>query len=173
MFMAILTFAAGNMFIVRHRSNTTYGSKGTDEEIPEEVLPFLIQSAVWTCAAALSTVMLCLTCQALLNKSLDEPGTLKMDNRYVRLSMRAMFIVVVACLPLTPNIDTHVFLGVVSGLLLIVSIWEWNLSLERNGALIEPRGITHMLSGELKPVGVMFRREHAAQEDGPVSGMKR
>lgn len=149
LFASILTFAAGVMFIIRHQPDASLGTTdgGEQEQIPGEELNDYIQRAIWTCASSVSVVMLSLTIIALLDTSLDEPGTLKISNRYIRLSMRVVYMAVVLTLPLA-HVSATLFLGMVAMMLLVVSIWEWNVSLDRGGALIEPKGLNLMLSRE-------------------------
>jgi hypothetical protein len=152
LFASILTFAASVRFIIQHQPNAPFNStQGVQgEEIPEDKLPDNFYRAVWTCASSLSIIMLSMTVLALLDKSLDEPDKLKVNNRYIRLSMRAVFMVVILCIPITPHLNPQLFLGLAAMMLLIVSLWEWNVSLDRGGALIEPKGLSSMLSRELK-----------------------
>ena len=150
MFASILTFTSGVMFIIRNQTDTPNSSEAEPgEQISEAELPHYMYRAIWTCAISTSTVMLCLTIIALLDKSLDEPGTLKITNRYIRLSMRMVFMIVVLCMPIA-HVGTQLFLGMTAMMLLVVGIWEWNVSLDQGGALIEPKGLGLMMSRELK-----------------------
>ncbi|KIW76064.1 hypothetical protein Z517_10809 [Fonsecaea pedrosoi CBS 271.37] len=152
LFATILTFASGVMFIVRHQPDAPYNSLAgpSGEPIPREDLPRYLDRAVWSCAVSLGIIMLSMTILALLDKSLDEPATLKVNNRYVRLSGRIVYIIVILCVPATSHMDPRLFLGIAACMLLGVTIWEWNVGLDRGGALIEPLGLTHMMSRELK-----------------------
>ena len=152
LFASILVFASGAMFIIRHQPDAPYNSPEGENEghIAPKDLQDYISNAIWTCASSLSVIMLDLTILALLDTPLDEPGTLKIDNRYIRLSMRAVFMVVVLCVPMAPHLKAQVFLAIAGVMLLVVGLWEWNVSLDKGGALIEPKGITMMLSRELK-----------------------
>ncbi|KAJ9611531.1 hypothetical protein H2200_004715 [Cladophialophora chaetospira] len=153
LFASILTFTAGVMFILRSQSagetSSTSSEAGEGGQISEEELPRYVHRAVWTCASSVSAVMFSLTIIALMDKSLDEPGTLKIDNRYIRLSMRIVFMVATLCIPLA-HVSSQLFLGMVAMMLFVVGVWEWNVSLDRGGALIEPKGLSLMLSRELK-----------------------
>ncbi|OAP61237.1 hypothetical protein AYL99_03438 [Fonsecaea erecta] len=155
LFSSILTFASSVMFIIRHQPDAPYTSSpaagaSSEGQIAPDDLPRYMYRAVWTCATSLGIIMLSMTALALLDKSLDEPATLKINNRYIRLSGRAVFIVVIVCVPATPNIGAGLFLGIAACMLLGVTVWEWNVGLDRGGALIEPLGLTHMMSRELK-----------------------
>ncbi|KIW97315.1 uncharacterized protein Z519_02707 [Cladophialophora bantiana CBS 173.52] len=103
--------------------------------------------------------MLSMTALALLDKPLDEPGTLKVKNRYIRLSGTAVYIAVTVCVPATPKMDARLFLGIAAFMLLAVTVWEWNVGLDRAGALIEPRGFFHMMSRELKSLPSSRKKE--------------
>ncbi|KIW27391.1 uncharacterized protein PV07_07132 [Cladophialophora immunda] len=152
LFSSILTFASSVMFIIRHQPDAPYNSPGgqSGEPIPRDDLPRYLYRAVWTCATSLGVIMLSLTALALLDTSLDEPATLKINNRYIRLAGRVVYIIVVVCVPATPHIDARLFLGIAAATLLGVTVWEWNVGLDRGGALVEPMGLTHMMSRELK-----------------------
>ncbi|EXJ72379.1 uncharacterized protein A1O5_04883 [Cladophialophora psammophila CBS 110553] len=153
LFSSILTFASSVMFIIRHQPDAPYnspgGQAGEAQQIPHDDLPRYLYRAVWTCASSLGIIMLSMTALALLDKSLDEPGTLKVNNRYIRLSGRVVYIAVIVCVPATPHMDARLFLGIAAFMLLAVTVWEWNVGLDRGGALIEPMGLSHMMSREL------------------------
>jgi low temperature requirement protein LtrA len=152
LFGSVLIFAAGVMFILRNQPDAPINSaEGGSEDNPltgAELMRY-IHRAIWTCAISLGTAMLSITAISLCDQSLDEPGTLKITNRYVRLSMRGVFIALVVLLPLA-HIAAQLYLGIVAMMLLVVGIWEWNSSLERGGSLVEPKGISMMMSRELK-----------------------
>ncbi|KIX96841.1 uncharacterized protein Z520_07561 [Fonsecaea multimorphosa CBS 102226] len=153
LFSSILTFASSVMFIIRHQPDAPYNSltgQASAEKIPQDDLPLYLYRAVWTCATSLGVIMLSMTALALLDKSLDEPATLKINNRYIRLAGRIVYIIVIPCVPAAHNIDADLFLGIAAFMLLGVTVWEWNVGLDKGGALIEPLGLSHMMSRELK-----------------------
>lgn len=152
LFASILTFASGAMFIIRHLSDAprTAAADAEGGQIPEDEIPRYIHRAIWTCATSLANITLCSTILAFSDKPLDEPDTLKINNRYARLGMRVIFMAVILALPAKSNLDPELFLGMAVLMLLVVGIWEWNVSLERDGGLIEPKGLTLMMSRELK-----------------------
>ena len=53
-----------------------------------------------------------MTLKSLLNRCLDTPGTLLVDNRYLRMAPRAVVCVIVICLPAIEDISPYTFLGV-------------------------------------------------------------
>ena len=160
LFASILTFAASVMFILRHQPDepfnsppgeggTTSSNSNNTEPISEDRLPGYLYSAIWTCTGSLAMTMFSMTAIALSDKSMDEPGTLKISNRYVRLSMRAVFIAVVMALP-AAHLSVHLYLGILALMLFMVGVWEWNVSLDQGGQIIEPLGLSTMMSRELK-----------------------
>jgi hypothetical protein len=75
----------------------------------------------------------------LLNQSIDAPGTLLVNNRYLRLGMRAVAVVILLCLPINSDLSNRVYLGTIAGLLQATVWWEYITGLERGAKLIEPR----------------------------------
>ena len=81
---------------------------------------------------------------------IDGPGTVKINDRYIWLFMRAVFLVMRFCLLLAKHVGAQLYLALVATMLLIVRVWAWNISLDEAGAFIEPRGLSLMMSRELK-----------------------
>ena len=112
-------------------------SEGEDEEARKLALSIL--SAKWVASCTLAIILFNLTKIALLNRSLDGPNTLKINNRYVRLLPRLVVAVVILCLPLAKRMDSITYLSVLSWLLIPLLAWEWVASLDSGGGLVEPR----------------------------------
>lgn len=152
LFASLLTFVAAVMFILRHQNEQNYSQqqlKSQPELTPEQVTSYTY-NAVWTCASSLSIIVLSMLGLALLDKPLDKPGTLRVDNRYVRMGGRVVYILIILCLPIKKNINPALFLGIAGAGLVLLTIYEWNSSLEVGGGFIEPKGLTLMMSHELK-----------------------
>ena len=98
----------------------------------------IIYTAKWAVSISLSIAIVCQTGIALLSRSLDRKGTLKVSNRYLRLLPRLLVVIVVIFLPIERSMEARVFLLVVVWLLLGCLYWEWFVSLERGGGVIEP-----------------------------------
>jgi low temperature requirement protein LtrA len=150
MFASLLTFVASVMFILRHQNLQNYSQQKTESKLtPEEVTSYT-HNAIWTCASSISIVVLSMLALAFLDIPLDKPGTLRIDNRYIRMGGRVVYITIIMCVPIKTNIDPAVFLAVAAAGLVALTMWEWNSSLEKGGGFIEPKGITLMMSHELK-----------------------
>ena len=97
-----------------------------------------IYSAKWAVSISLSIAIICQTGIALLNRSLDRKGSLKISNRYVRMLPRMLIVAVVICLPIDRSMSGNIFLGIIVTLLFGCLFWEWIVSLERDGGFFEP-----------------------------------
>ena len=98
----------------------------------------IIFFAKWTVSISLSIAVTCQTGIALLSRSLDRKGSLKVSNRYVRLLPRLLVVAITLCLPVDRHMMGITFLTIVVFLLLGCLYWEWFVSLERDGGLFEP-----------------------------------
>ena len=148
--MSVLTLSAGIMFIVRENAQTP--ETGTDSTtdsttttVPTSELPDILRTAMWTVAISLATIMMSMTGLALLDESLDPPGTLRLNNRYIRLSARVVYVVVILCVPIDESLGAEWFLGICSLLLGLVVTWEWTSSTVKGGGFFEPKGLTTMI----------------------------
>ena len=148
LFSSLLCFVASVMFILRHQYEVNDHQKN-QEALTGKELDRYIYRAVWTCATSLAIIMLALLVLALLDKPMDKKGTLRVDNRYIRLGSRVVYIIVILCLPIAP-MSPDLFLGIAGFGLVVVSVYEWNCCLEKGGGFIEPRGLTLMMNHELK-----------------------
>ncbi len=149
LFGSILTFASGVIFIVRHETSEQLDVSG-EQQIPDGEIPHYMYNAVWTSAVSLAIIIFSMTGLALLDKSLDEPGSLRINNRYIRLGGRLVYIVVILCVPATRNIDALLFLGIAGLMLVVVTSWEWAVCMDRGSAFVEPEGLSLMMNKELK-----------------------
>jgi hypothetical protein len=94
---------------------------------------------------------------AFLDKSLDPSKTLLINNQYGRLSARAVYIIIIMTVPLgREHFNKYLFLGIASILMVFVQMFEWVVSMERPGGILEPKGLTVMMRKELnsKHLGV-------------------
>ena len=98
----------------------------------------IIYEAKWVVSISLSIAIVCQTGIALLSRSLDRKGSLKVNNRYVRLLPRLLVVAIVVCLPIDRKMTGRIFMTIIVSLLLGCLDWEWIVSLERGGGLFEP-----------------------------------
>lgn len=105
---------------------------------PDRQLASIIYATKWVVSGSLAITMTCQTGIALLSRSLDRKGSLKVSNRYIRLLPRGLVMVIVLCLPIERSMSAGTFLGIVASLLFGCLFWEWFASLEADGAVFEP-----------------------------------
>jgi hypothetical protein len=139
--------SAGFMFLITQDVDTPANGRGF--EIPEDQLDSYIHRTIWLVSVSLSVIMTSITAQALLDTSIDPPGTLLINNRYIRLSGRMLFVLVILLIPLHPDLDKIWFLGITGVLMSSVVYWEWTVSLEKNAGLFEPKGLTVLMKRAL------------------------
>ena len=155
LFAALLSFVASVMFILQHQYERN--DQQNQETLSEEEIQRYLYRAIWTCATSLAIINFSMLVLALLDQPLDKPGTLRVDNRYIRLAGRIVYIIIILCVPSTPHLSPSLFLGIAGIGVVFLTIYEWNACLERGGGFIEPRGLTLMMNRELKgkkPVAV-------------------
>ena len=109
----------------------------TPNPIHEVSLQSRMSAAKWTVSIALSVIITCLTILALLGRSLDAKGTFKIDNRYLRLALRPVVIIIALLLPLRAEMHGSSLVGIVLGALYACMMVEWFGSLDREGGWIE------------------------------------
>jgi hypothetical protein len=97
----------------------------------EDAAPFIIY-ALWSAAISLSVAIWAMTVIALLNRSLDKPGTLVVDSRYLRLAARPIAIIVICCLPLIKDMNGAIFIGAATSMCYGIFMWEWVCGLEKH-----------------------------------------
>ena len=139
MFHSTLILGVAVLFIVENPlANAVRPSPEDNPSAAEISLAFFILNAKWTTGIGISITVASLSCLATLSRSLDKTGSLKIDNRYLRLLPRLGFIAVAITLPLDYSMNGVEYLGIVVGVLSIVLIWEWWASLESDGGIFEP-----------------------------------
>ena len=116
--------------------NGRIGDGSTTASDPQ--LASSINSAKWVVSVSLSITVTCQTGIALLSRSLDRKGSLKISNRYVRLLPRLLVVAIVLCLPIDRKMPANAFMSIVVSLLFLCLFWEWVVSLERDGGVFEP-----------------------------------
>ncbi len=142
MFHATIVLGVSVLFLTQHPQNNAIKPElppdPSDDQKSAATLAVLMSKAEWCVSVSFSVTTLCLSIIALLSRSLDKPGTLKMTNRYIRLLPRLILIIVALCLPINGYLYGVTFLGILMGLLALCLLWEWFASLEREGGIFEP-----------------------------------
>lgn len=137
------------MFLIRQQPTESYNTKAF--EIPENEVDSYIHKTIWLVASSLAIIVVSMTGMAFLDKPMDQPGTLLFNNRYIRLSSRALYVILILTIPLAgENLNKYLFLGCCAVLLIFVETFEWAGSMERGGGLVEPKGLTVMMRKELR-----------------------
>lgn len=80
-----------------------------------------------------------MTGKSLLNRSLDPPGTLVINSRYLRMVPRFIVCIVTMCLPIVNDFHTTAFLGVIVSLLQTLTLWEYLAAMEKGFLFFEPK----------------------------------
>ena len=80
-----------------------------------------------------------MTALALLDIPHDASNLLRVNNRYIRLSGRVIYNVIVLCLSINKEVGPELFLGICIMLLICVSLWEWIACTENGGKIVEPK----------------------------------
>ena len=124
----------------RSASNEMISSNTTVPVLNEEAIELarFIYNAKWSTSLSLSYTILSLSVIALLSRALDEPKSLMITNRYVRLAPRIGFVVVALCIPIDRDMIAINYLGILTSGLLFLTVWELSASLERSGGIVEP-----------------------------------
>ena len=133
LFGSLLLLDGSLGFIIRASTATSHSETSAAD------MSFSLRQARWTTSGALTSVLTCMTCITLLNKSLDSPGSLLIDNRYLRLGLRLVVMLVALCLPVMGDMRHGVYLGVIVFLLQLAIWWEYIAGLEKGMKLIEPK----------------------------------
>ena len=124
-------------FLIQHHDTSSQTARDSDSESGSR-LAAAIYSAKWSVSSTLLIILVCLTLIALLNRSLDSHGTLKVNSRYLRLLPRLITAVIALCLAIDRTLTPYSFLGILTLILLLCLIWEWTASLESGGGFVEP-----------------------------------
>ena len=141
-------FMSGSTLILGVSSVPLIQNPGVNAEAPrlegrsltasDSDLSSVVSTAKWVVSISLSITVACQTGIALLSRSLDTKGSLKISNRYVRLLPRLVLVAIVMCVPIDQRMVASSFMGIVVSLLLICMFWEWIVSLESDGGFFEP-----------------------------------
>lgn len=134
------------MFMLRHQALIPENVDQNDEKIPEDKIEYYMYASMWSMSTSLTVILLSNTILALLDKPLDPPKTLLVNNRYARLSGRLIYSMVILTVPATKHLSVDLYLGIASIMMSFLIAAEWIMSLERGGGLLEPRGLTAILS---------------------------
>ncbi|KAF2431249.1 hypothetical protein EJ08DRAFT_193307 [Tothia fuscella] len=108
------------MLLIAGNSKKADDAKGYD--IKEDELTMFEYRTLWPVSVSLAIAVGSMTAQALMDKSLDTPGTLIINSRYSRLSARAIYVIINLCLPLVVNL--HKFSILVLGAFCLH--WSYN-----------------------------------------------
>lgn len=87
----------------------------------------------------LAIALVCTIVLAALNRSVDRKGTLRVDNRWLRLAPRACAVVVFATIWMKGFEDPTVLFGYIALVLSVVTFAEYGMGMEKGGGLIEPK----------------------------------
>jgi hypothetical protein len=125
---------------LRQESDLTSSTSSDEASDEEKILQHLVYVAMWTVSASLTISLQALTVLAVLNKSLDPPKTLIVNNRYVRLAPRMAAVPVVVCLPVGQHLLPGSFIGILAAVMYFLIMWEKICTIEHGGAIFEPWG---------------------------------
>ena len=95
--------------------------------------------AKWTASIGLSLTLLFITFMSVLNRSLDRPDTLTVNNRYARLAPRIAIAVTVACINLKHDLAPEALMAIAMVLLWLDALWEFYAGLEKDAKILEPK----------------------------------
>jgi hypothetical protein len=136
LFASFFLLEASIKYLIQNSLASTTGPEVLPHN-PSETHSLLL--ARWTISASLFATLLFMTLKSLLNRSLDRPGTLFVDNRYLRMAPRAMVGIMVMCLPIANDINTAAFLGILVALLQSLILWEMIAAMEKGFQWFEPK----------------------------------
>lgn len=149
-FAAYITLSAGILWFVNRNSNTPIDS-GEAKDLSEEEYDVLRIRALWDIGASLSVIVFGYTCQALLDKPLDQPGTLMVNSRHLRLIGRPIYIFVILIVLLKADLNVYLYMGICGIGISNVLLYESICGLERPARFLEPRGLTVLMKKEYRP----------------------
>ena len=145
--MSMLTLSAGINYTVRetaaHLDIETKTTAADQSQSPEEIAR-LTNTALWTITISLATVILSMSCMALLDQSRDTGKRLRVNNRYLRLAGRPIYAVIVLCVPINNSVDPEICMTICGVLMVLLTLWEFIASTERGNAIVEPKGATRL-----------------------------
>ena len=150
MFHATLILGVSNLFIIANpftNALPTEGESGSETDKPtpvsdstqteERSLETFMYSAKWTVGVSFAVLVGCQIILALLSRNLDKPGTMKIDNRYIRLLPRLLICIIAVLLPLARKMVGSVMLAILLGCTTATLWWEWITSLDKTGMVFE------------------------------------
>lgn len=150
MFHSTLILGVSILFIIANPTVNALPNESDHHEVTEKVTPESEQhateertlqdfmfSAKWTVGIALAVVVICQIILALLSRNLDKPGTMKVDNRYIRLLPRFLTCIVAIVLPVARKMAGSHMLSILVGCLVVTLWWEWICSMDKEGRIFE------------------------------------
>ncbi|KAI9893596.1 MAG: hypothetical protein M1814_006392 [Vezdaea aestivalis] len=143
LFGSLLIFGSSLKFLVVHdEAYLTHAEPepGLARRAQDEVTAHALLTARWSISITLSVALACMTGLALLNRPLDGPRTLIVNNRYLRLVMRPVAMAIMLGLSGYDKLSSSSFIGVVLGCLWAVLGYETIVGRIRGGGLWEPWG---------------------------------
>ncbi|TID24910.1 60S ribosomal protein [Venturia nashicola] len=152
LFASFITLSSSVLFVLQVSDGTEEGTEG--ETVKGEKTAALVYRAIWNIAGSLALIVLSMTFQALADRPLDPPGTLLLNNRYIRLCSRVIYILVITLIPLKVGVAVTTFLGICGVGLSLVVWWEYIVCLEQPAKFLEPKGLTTLI----KEKRIMGRR---------------
>lgn len=138
LFGCLLLLDANMSYLIQNSSPVSIESTIETSSIPDGIESLHLGQARWLISGALSAVLLCMTLVALLNESVNTKRSLVVNNRYLRLGLRGIVVIVLLLLPIKQDISIGLFLAIIVGMLQVTVWWELITGLERGIRLIEP-----------------------------------
>lgn len=138
MYAALLPLDAA-LLVLLTSTKTGGGGGGEGSAGSPEELAHVLKAAKWTAAVALGGTLFLMTFICLLNKPMDQPRTLLINNRYVRLAPRVAVATAIVCLAIKSNMPVRGLVSINVALLFSVVLWEWVAGLEKGAKLFEPK----------------------------------
>jgi hypothetical protein len=160
MFASFITLSAGILWFINRNSNVPIEGEEPVELTDGEFL-ILRNRALWDIGASISVIMFSFLCLALLDKPLDPPKTTLVNNRWLRLIGRPIYILIIMSILVVDELNGYVYLGVCGLGLSLLTTYELTTSLERPAGFLEPKGLTVLMKKE-------YRQERPSVEQGPV-----
>lgn len=152
LFGSLLIFISTVEFVIKNSvtssdssdSSKMFGSLETD--VVAITSDFSFQQARWTLSGTFGLMLFSMTCQSLLNRSYDGPGTLLIDNRFLRLGLRPVIVAVIMSLPVVSieNLSATTFLWIIVWCGQSVIIFEYIAGMQREAHIFEPKVVENM-----------------------------
>ena len=100
-----------------------------------------LRVATTSVCTALCAILTAFTVLSLLNRPLDEKGTLVINNRYIRLAPRIASILVFGTIWIHDWEDPTILLAILSTIIFAVVAFEWYASMETGWQVFEPKHV--------------------------------